>query len=217
MCLAIAPNTQCSNGLFAKVWRRISLTPLRLFSFAAIFHLLAGSGILIYSDVSGVPVNKDALLSGFTYGVLALPVFGFLMTWWPKIHSLSPVHYGRYSSVYLFMMVSLIMLEAGSIFSIHLVELGMLLLIPGWMIALQGLWDLHGWIKSSAQHFSRALLMLLFLNAAILVYSVTEQYVDLPVPAIISYFLILFIWPIIFIVMAFYVIKTSSTGRIISL
>ena len=84
MCLAIAPNTQRSNSLFARTWRQISSTPLRLFSFAAILHLLIGAGILTYSYVSGIHINTSYLLFGLAYAVIALLIFGFLMTWLPK-------------------------------------------------------------------------------------------------------------------------------------
>ncbi len=216
MCLAIAPNSQCSNSLFARVWRRLSSTPLRLFSFAAIFHLLIGAGILIYSHVSGAQINTFVLLFGLAYGVLALLVFGFLMTWLPRNYALSPVHYGRYSSVYLLMMISLLMLEMGSVSSFHWVQPGMWLLVPAWLLALQGLWQLHVWMKSNAEHFTRVLFILFLLNGALLVFAVPGYSIGLPMLELAPYLSIFVVWPITLLVIGFFVIKTPVSGRIVS-
>jgi len=216
MCLAIAPNSQCSNSLFARVWRRLSSTPLHLFSFAALFHLMIGTGILIYSHLSGAQVNTIVLLFGLAYGVLALLIFGFLMTWLPGNYALSPVHYGRYSSVYLLMMISLLMLEVGSLFSFHWIQPAMILLVPAWLLALQGLWQLHTWMKSNAEHFTRILFMLILLNGALLVFSVLGYSIDLPIMEMAPYLSIFVVWPIILLVIVFFVKKTPVSGRIIS-
>jgi hypothetical protein len=217
MCLAIAPNTQCSHNLFARVWRRVAATPLRLFSFGAIVHLLVGTTILIYSHITDTQINTNVLLSGFSYGVLALPVFGFLMTWLPRACSLSPVHYGRYNSVYLLIMISLIIIEYGSIYSHRWSDLGILLLIPGWLIAMQGLWNLHIWMSSSVKDFSRVLLMLLFLNYAILIFSILAQSIDFSMPAIMPLLSIFLIWPIVLLITVFLVIKAPYSGRKITI
>lgn len=217
MCLAIAPGTQCSNNLFTRIWRRVARTPLRLFSFAAIVHLLAGASILVYSNRTGVNVNVNTLLTGFSHGVLALPVFGFLMTWIPGRYSLSPVHYGRYNSVYLVFMISLLFIEYGSIFSDHFSEAGVLLLISGWLIALQGLWNMHSWMNTNVFTFSRALIMLLILNGGILIISAVGQGVDLPVAEIMSLSSLLLVWPAILVITAFLVIKAPGSGRKISI
>lgn len=192
------------------------MTPLRLFSFGALFHLLIGAGIQLFSNITGTQINTHDLLFGFTYGLLALFVFGFLMTWLPKKYSLSPVHYGRYNSVYLFIMVSLIMIEYGSLFGQHWVKLGMWLLIPGWLIALQGLWNLHVWIKSSIESISLTLLILLFLNSAMVVISVLGKSANMLMPEMMSLISILLIWPLIMLVSIFLIIKAPRSGRVIA-
>lgn len=216
MCLAIAANTQCSNSLFARAWRRMSSTPLRLFSFAALFHLLIGVGILTYSHVSATQINTFVLLFGLAFGVLALLIFGFLMTWLPRNFALSPVHYGRYSSVYLLMMISLLMLEMGSVSSLHWVQPAMWLLVPAWLLALQGLWQLHVWIKSGVEHITRVLFMLFLVNAALLVFGALGYSFDLPMLEMGPYLSIFVVWPITLLVTVFFVIKTPVSGRIVS-
>lgn len=216
MCLAIAPNSQCSNSLFSRVWRRLSSTPLRLFSFAALFHLLMGVGILIYSYVSAAQINTFVLLFGLAYGVLALLVFGFLLTWLPRNYALSPVHYGRYSSVYLLMMISLLMLEVASVSSLHWVQPAMWLFVPAWLLALQGLWQLHVWIKSGVEHFTRVLFMLFFVNAALLVFCALGYGFDLSMLEMLPYLSILVVWPITLLVIVFFVIRAPVSGRIVS-
>ena len=140
------------------------------------------------------------------------------MTWLPKNYALSPVHYGRYSSVYLLMMVSLLMIEAGSVFGFHwLLQLGMWLLIPAWLLALQGLWQLHVWIKSSVEHFTSVLIMLLLLNGMLLVFSVFGGSIDMPVLDVVSFLSIFIIWPATLLVTAFFVIKTHTSGRTVSI
>lgn len=217
MCLAIAPGTQRSNNLITRGWRQVAATPLRLFLFGAIVHMLVGAGIVIYSNKTGSLLNTYALFYGFCYGVLALPVFGFLMTWIPGRYSLSPVHYGRYNSIYLIFMVSLITIEYGSLFSDSWSEAGMLLLIPGWLIALQGLWGLHSWINSGVAVYSRALLMLLGLNIAMLVIVALRQSIDLSISETTPLISILLVWPLVLLVTVFLVLKAPDSGRKISI
>lgn len=84
MCLAIAPNQKLNNGYFNRIWRIVSSTPLRLFSFCVFIHS---------------------------------PVLGYLLTWLPKKYSLTPIHYGQYNVIYLFVMIGLGALEVGIFFS----------------------------------------------------------------------------------------------------
>lgn len=216
MCLAIGSSHQRSNHLLVKVWRQVALTPLRLFSFGALFHLFIGVGIQLYSNVTNTQINTNDLLFGFTYGLLALMVFGFLMTWLPKKYSLSPVHYGRYNSVYLFIMASLIMIEYGSLFSQSWVELGMWLLIPGWLIALQGLWNLHVWIRSDMEIISLTLLILLFFNGTMAVISVLFMSMNMLMPEMMPLISMLLVWPLILLVSTLLIIKAPRSGRVIA-
>ena len=139
MCLAIASNRQCSNSLFARTWRRISSTPLRLFLFGAGFHFALSTVLAVYSDITKVSLNVNALIIAFVYGIMALTAFGYLMTWLPKKYALSPVHYGRYNIVYLMMFVALLMLETGALISNELIIAGMVLLVMAWYIAIQSM------------------------------------------------------------------------------
>ena len=158
MCLAIAPNSQCSNGLFARTWRQISSTPLRLFSFGAGLHLALNTGLVAYSIAIDVQLNVNAIINAFLYGIVALLVYGCLMTWLPKKYALSPVHHGRYNSVYLLMFIALLTLETGTLISDELVTAGIVLLIPGWIIAFQGIQNIHSWLQPQAQTVSRVIL-----------------------------------------------------------
>ncbi len=216
MCLAIAPNSQTSNSLFARSWRHIASTPIKLLSFGAIIHLLIVTGIMIYSSNTGTNIDINPLITAFTYGVVPLFIFGFLLTWLPRKYSLAPVHYVRYNSVYLFGMAALISLELGSIFNNHWVLTGMLLLIPGWIIALQGLSDMHSWIRSNVQIFSKLLLILLLLNLAILVIRTLQQNAGVLVFDGIAFISISLIWPLILVLSILLVIKAPAQGRTIS-
>ena len=213
MCLAIAPNSQRSNSLVARSWRHIASTPLKLLSFAAVVHLLIGTAIIIYGSETGTDIDLKPLLSGFTYGVVPLVVFGFLLTWLPRKHSLSPAHHGRYNSVYLFMMTALFLLEFASISGISRsgeswALAGMLLLTPGWIIALQGLWDMHGWIRSKLQIFSQLLLTLLLINLVLLIITALVIDVTTLIPVLIT-------WPLIFFFSAVLIEKAPAKSRII--
>ena len=148
--------------------------------------------------------------------MLALPIFGFLMTWLPANYSLSPVHYGRYSSVYLFMMMSLFMFETGSLFGGYWVDIGMWLLIPGWLLALQGLWNLHLWIKPGVEFFTGVLIKLFLLNFTFLILSVLESKFGLPVLKVVLFILTLIIWGMILAVLAMFVRKDSGSAKVIS-
>jgi hypothetical protein len=178
MCLAIAPNSQCSNGLFARTWRQISSTPLRLFSFGAGLHLALNTGLVAYSVVIDVQLNVNAIINAFLYGIVALLVYGCLMTWIPKKYALSPVHHGRYNSVYLLMFIALLTLETGALISDELVTAGIVLLIPGWIIAFQGIQNIHSWIQTQAQTVSRAILFLLLVILTCLLLSIVVSTSD---------------------------------------
>ena len=217
MCLAIAPNTQASNNLFSRSWSHIAATPLKLLSFGAIIHLLIGAGILIYSSKTGADINTNIFLIGFTYAVVPLLVFGFLLTWLPRRHSLSPVHYGRYNSIYLFTMLSLVLLEFASISNEHLALSGMLLLLPAWLIALQGLWEMHSWIKSNLQKISILLLTLLSLVLATLIITILERYTGILSLHTVPVITLSLLWPAIFILSILLIIKAPAKSRIISL
>ena len=178
MCLAIAPNRQCNNGLFARTWRQISSTPLRLFSFGAGLHLALIAGLVAYSVVMDAQLDVNALINAFLYGIVALVVYGCLMTWLPKKYALSPVHHGRYNSVYLLMFIALLTLETGALISDELVTAGLILLVPGWIIAFQGMQDIHSWIQSQAQTVSRVILILLSIILASLLLSIVVSLSD---------------------------------------
>ena len=154
MCLAIAPDSQRSNSLFARNWRRLSSTPLRLFTFGAVFHLLSFAGILLAGNISHMPVNSHALAFAFAYGIAAFIIFGFIMSLLPKSYAVSPVRYGRYNSIYLFMSVALLLLEAGALLGEAMIIAGLVLMIPAWLITLQGLRNMHDWLPSDSQHLS---------------------------------------------------------------
>jgi len=43
------------------------------------------------------------------------------------------------------------MFETGALFGDYWVDIGMWLFIPGWLVALQGLWNLNLWIKPGVE------------------------------------------------------------------
>ena len=53
------------------------------------------------------------------------------------------------------------MLETGALISDELVTAGMALLVPGWIIAFQGIQNIHIWIQPQALTASRVILFLL--------------------------------------------------------
>jgi hypothetical protein len=217
MCLAIAPNQQCSNGIIGRVLRIISSTPLRLFSFCALIHSLILGSLYIHNATTGAYINKYAFTSGLTYGILALLAFGYLLTWLPRKHSLPPIHYGRYSTIYLFMMVGLGFLEAGIFAGNKLIFAGMFLLIPGWLMTFQCLWNIHIWINSGAQQINRVLMLLLSLNLITLGLSVLGQYVSaskLATLATLSSTVL--IWPLLIATTLILLLNAPDKGRVIS-
>ena len=217
MCLAIAPNQQYSNGIISRAWRIISSTPLRLFSFCALIHFLILGSLFIHNATAGADINMHAYTFGLTYGILALLAFGYLLTSLPKIYSLSPIHYGRYSAIYLFMMIGLGFLEAGIFASSKLVIAGMLLLIPGWLMTLQCLRHIHIWINSSAQQISRVLMLLLSLNFINLGLSVLGQYVSASkLTTLATSSSTLLIWPLLIATALTLLLYAPAKGRVIS-
>ena len=217
MCLAIAPNQQYSNGIISRAWRIISATPLRLFSFCALIHCLILGSLFIHNATAGAYINKQAYAYGFTYGILALLAFGYLLTSLPKRYSLPPIHYGRYNAIYLFMMIGLGFLEAGIFANSKLIFAGMLLLIPGWLMTLQCLQNIHIWINTSAQQISRVLLLLLSLNFINLSLSVLGQYVSASkLTTLATSSSTVLIWPLLIAAALTLLLNAPAKGRVIS-
>ena len=217
MCLAIAPNQQCSNGIIGRVLRIISSTPLRLLSFCALIHSLILGSLYIHSATTGADINKYAFAYGLSYGILALLAFGYLLTWLPKKYSLPPIHYGRYGTIYLFMMVGLGVLEAGILVSNKLVFAGMFFLIPGWLMTFQCLWNIHTWISSGAQQISRVLMLLMSLNFITLGLSVLGHYVSASkLSTLATSSSTVLIWPLFIATTLALLLNAPAKGRVIS-
>lgn len=217
MCLAIAPNQKLNNSILSRLWRIVSSTPLRLFSFCAFIHSLVLGGLYMHNTAAGVHINLHAYMFGFTYGILALLAYGYLLTWLPNKFSLSPIHYGRYNVIYLLMMIGLGTLEAGILFSNNWIMAGMLLFIPAWLLALQCLRDIHIWINSDAQQISRVLMLLLSFNFISLSLSILGQlYSSGELTALATSSSIFLIWPLLVVAALVLLLNAPAKGRVIS-
>lgn len=217
MCLAIAPNRKLSNGLISRSWRAISSTPLRLFSFCALTHSLLLGSMLIYDVATGSLLSMHAYVFGLTYGILALLAFGYLLSRIPRNYSLSPVHFGRYSVIYLLMMIALAVLEIGIFFSSNWILAGMLLFIPPWLLALQGIWNLHIWINTNAQLLSKILMSLLMLNFINLSLSILGQILSASLLTTLVISSTLLVWPMLVAATLILLLTAPAKGRVISL
>ena len=226
MCLAIAPNRKLSNGVTSRMWRAVSSTPLRLLSFCALIHSLVLGGLLMHNMAAGSLVNMHVYMFGLTYGILALLAFGYILNWIPRKYSLSPVHFGRYNLIYLFMMIALGILEIGiffssifsSIFSSNWILAGMLLFIPAWLVALQSLWNLHTWINSDAQQPSKILMLLLSLNFINLSLSLLGQIFSASMlTTLATSSSALLVWPLLVVAALILILTAPAKGRVISL
>jgi hypothetical protein len=117
MCLAMAPDQKSNNGYFNRIWRIVSSTPSRLFSCCAFIHALVLGGLFVHNTAASAHIDLHVYIFGFTFGILALVAYGHLLTWLPKKYSHTPVHYGQYTVIYLFVMTGLGALEIGIFFS----------------------------------------------------------------------------------------------------
>ena len=217
MCLAIAPDQKLNKSFFSRLWRIVSSTPLRLFSFCALIHSLVLGALFMHNTAAGVHIDLHAYMFGFTYGILALPVLGYLLTWLPKKYSLSPVHYGRYNTIYLLMMFGLGGLEAGIFFSNNWILAGMLLLLPAWLFSLQCLRDMHIWLNSDTQNTSRVLMLLLVFNFINMNLSILARFFGSSELAILAASSsIIFIWPSLVVSAVVLLLNAPAKGRVIS-
>lgn len=217
MCLAIAPNRNTGNGIFSRLWRIIASSPLRLFSFYALLHSLVLASLLIFDISNGARIDTHAYMFAFSYGIVAALAFGYLLTWLPRKYSLSPVHYGRYSSIYLMMMTGLVIIETGLAINSEWILAGMLMLIPGWLIALQSLWQLHIWINSEAQRLSRALMILLAFIFVSMGLSALGQVFDLSMlVTLATSSSTLLAWPLFIVATLTLLLIAPAKGRVIS-
>jgi len=215
MCLAIAPRSKSNTGWFSKIWSRIAATPLRLFLFAAILHLLIIAVLLMYVFHNGLSLKMDSLLTGFSYGVLALPVAGFLMTLLPARYGLSPVYYPRYNFIYLVFMLALALIEIGSLFNVWLAEAGLWLLIIGWLIMLPVLWALHGWLPERVQAISRSLMVSLFINGFLLLLNVTGLIANWHMLMMLPWLTLVMIWPLAVTAVLLLMVKAPQKTRVV--
>lgn len=218
MCLAIAPNRKVSNGVFSRVWRAVSSTPLRLLSFCALMHALILGGLFIHKLTAASLVNMHAFMLGISFGIAALLAYGYLLTWIPRKYSLSPVHYGRYNLIYLFMMIALAVLEIGIFFSSSWILAGMLLFIPAWLVALQSLWNLHIWINSDVQLLSKILMLLLSFNFINLCLSILGLIFSASMlTTLATSASTLLVWPSLVAAALIFLLTAPAKGRVISL
>jgi len=216
MCLAIAPRSKSNAGWFSKIWSSVAATPLRLFIFAAMFHLLVIIVMLIYGFHSGLQLQLNHLLSEFTYGILVLPIAGFLMTWLPARYGLSPVYYSRYNFIYLIFMLALTLIETGLVFNVRLTEAGLWLLIFGWLITLPVLWALHGWLPERVQTISRTLMITLFFNGFLLVLNVVGLIINSHILLMLPWLTLVLIWPPVVMSILLLVVKAPEKTRVIN-
>lgn len=192
MCLAIAPEPCSRKGPLGRTWRRLAQSPMRLYLTGGLFHL----SVLLPLWIAGrLPAAEGLPL--LTYGVIALPVLGYLVAELPRRYSLSPVHYARYTGAFGIMMLALGLLEAAAfVGGGGLTLVGLSLMPLAWWIILQGLRDLRPWIPERAQAETRWLSRGLFALFALLVISVAFDWLgdmELTVPmALVSLFLL---WP----------------------
>lgn len=218
MCLAIAPDNRSNNGIIARVWRLVSSSPFRLLGVCALVHSLVLGGLLLYDITAAGDTNVAAYLFGLTYGIFSLLAFGYILTLLPQKYSLSPVHYGRYNTIYLFMMTGLGVLEAGIFFDSHWIFTGMLLLVPAWLIALQSVKHLHTWMNSAVHQLGQALRLLLSLNFITLGLSLTGQFYSAGILVILALsFSIFLVWPLLIGVSLALVYSSPAKGRAVSL
>lgn len=218
MCLAVAPNKQSSNGVLSRIWRNVSATPFRLLTICALAHTLILGGLFLRDVSANHAFDTHTYMFALSFGILALFGFGYLLTWLPRKYSLSPVHYARYNSIYLFMMTGLLVLETGIIFGGNWAVIGMLLLIPAWLIALQSLWNLHIWMNAGAQKVSRLMMLLVSLNFIYLNVSVLGPLFNAEsLPILATTFSTVLVWPGFFIATLVLIFIAPAKGRIISL
>jgi hypothetical protein len=218
MCLAIAPNNRSNNGIIARLWRLVSSSPFRLLGVCALTHSLILGGLLLHDITTAGNINVAAYLFGLNYGIFSLLCFGYLLTSLPQKYSLSPVHYGRYNTIYLFMMTGLGVLEGGIFFDSQWIFTGMLLLVPAWLIALQSVKHLHTWMNSAVHRLGKALRLLLFFNFITLGLSILGQFYSASMLVILAMSSsILLVWPPLIGVSLALVYSAPAKGRVVSL
>ena len=218
MCLAVAPDNPTGNGFFSRIWRSVASTPLRLLAFCALVHAPVLVGLFMHDLASAARLDIHAYLVALSLGLLALLAFGCMLTWLPGKFSLSPVHYGRYNSIYLLMMTGLFGLEAGLLSGGNWIIAGMLLLIPAWLVALQSLAYAHTWINARAQPFSRIFLVLLALNLITMLASVTARIFGAePLSIATASASTLLLWPLLLVAMGLLLLAAPANRRVIPL
>ena len=116
------------------------------------------------------------------------------------------------------MMSGMILIEIGLFLGSGWMVAGMLLLVPGWLIALQSLRHVHGWMSRNTQRTSRILMLLLATHFVCLGLSVFGQLFAatalLQTPALLS---MLVLWPGVFGVSLALLLTAPANGRVISL
>jgi hypothetical protein len=146
MCLAMNHDAEVPQGAVGRAWRWLSADPFRLMLSLALLHL----PLLILAGLAdgGDPV----VLLGATYGVVAMPLLGYLMTAFPRWFGVSTVHHVAYFSTFLLAFTGLVAVE------MHAQLTGLLLLAAAWMLALRTLHTRIRWVGEKRHPLARPLL-----------------------------------------------------------
>jgi len=146
MCIAIPP-PGASNSRHSTIWRILSGNPLRLLSFAAVTQLVLFLMFFVSTGectvLADLPVEMVHAVS-VIYGVGGLLLLAVVLFYFPQWLAGGAFHYARYTSVFTLMLLGFPIFYVALFFGRRGMAMGgWLLVMLGWLVALQGVWNLY--------------------------------------------------------------------------
>jgi hypothetical protein len=146
MCLAtICRVDNKPKGFWGRLWQWFSHSPLRLLTLSSAIH---GALLSILLLLGAMTNHLQWLAFAIVFGIISLPLAGYLLTKFPEWFRRSGLHYGWSFATFLTGFSALLLIEIGLVTqgSGWLIT-GTLLLLTAWSIALRGLWWVYKWVS----------------------------------------------------------------------
>ncbi|MCW9014311.1 MAG: hypothetical protein OQL06_11055 [Gammaproteobacteria bacterium] len=172
MCIAFPYGRQnmLQRGILSRGWWYIAREPLRLYSFAALFHGLIMLVMILSGHISLRTPEVYSLGLFAAFGVFGWLIPGYILQQYPHWFRCSTAEYANYGMAYNLAFIALLIAEMGLFNNTLLNVIAYILLALGWLVSLHAIRWMVQWgygIKQTvAPYVSLGLQLVLWLMLA---------------------------------------------------
>lgn len=145
MCLAIGHKDPVNRGVVSSAWWFIACSPLRLYSFSALFHSL----ILLLLSIGGLLNSASAtmyvLAVVLVFGMLGWVALGLILEMFPRWYRTSVSDYSVFGLSHNLAFIALLLLELSMVKLGIWLPGGLILLVLAWLITLRNIRWIYLW------------------------------------------------------------------------